>query len=57
MILTAVGIAIIDVAKVKYSLELISKPTVNMWCPHTMHPSNAIMNKATNIASLENIIE
>jgi hypothetical protein len=28
-----------------------------MWCPHTMHPSNAIMNKATNIASLENIIE
>ena len=39
-----VAIAIIDVDNVKYSFEFKSKPTVNIWWPHTIQPKNAIMN-------------
>lgn len=33
-----VGTAIIIVAAVKYALVSTSKPTVYMWCAHTMKP-------------------
>ncbi len=56
-ILILVGIAIIEVEIVKYALVSISKPTINIWCPQTMHPNKAIINKAINMESLPNIIE
>lgn len=37
--LTPVGIAIIMVAAVKYARVSTSRPTVNMWCAHTINPS------------------
>lgn len=37
---TPVGIAIIMVADVKYARVSTSKPTVNIWCAHTMNPRN-----------------
>jgi len=55
-ILMPVGIAIIDVMLVKYILVTISKPTINIWCPHTINPIITINNKAIIIESLPNII-
>ena len=34
----------------------ISKPTMNIWWPHTIRPSIEIINKAINIESLPDII-
>lgn len=34
----------------------MSKPTTNIWCPHTMHPNKPIRNKAISIESRPNII-
>lgn len=45
-ILIPVGMAIIIVAAVKYARVSTSKPTVNMWCAHTMKPTMAIPNIA-----------
>lgn len=41
--LIPVGIAIIIVAAVKYARVSRSIPTVNMWCAHTINPSNPIV--------------
>lgn len=41
-ILIPVGIAMIIVAAVKYARVSISKPTVNMWCAHTINPRKPI---------------
>jgi hypothetical protein len=40
--LIPVGTAIIIVAAVKYARVSTSRPTVNMWCAHTMNPTTAI---------------
>jgi len=40
--LIPVGTAMIIVAAVKYARVSTSKPTVNMWCAHTMNPTMAI---------------
>ena len=56
-ILIAVGIAIIEVEIVKYAFVSISNPIINIWWPQTIHPKNAIINKAINIESLPNIID
>jgi hypothetical protein len=37
-ILIPVGTAIILVAAVKYARVSTSRPTVNLWCAHTMKP-------------------
>lgn len=44
-----------DVAIVKYAFVSISKPTINIWCPQTMQPKNAIINIAINMESLPKI--
>jgi len=54
-ILIPVGIAIIDVAEVKYDLVSISNPTINIWCPQTIQPIRPIIHKAINIESLPKI--
>jgi len=41
-ILIPVGTAIIIVAAVKYALVSTSKPTVYIWCAHTMKPKKPI---------------
>ena len=56
-ILMAVGIAMIEVEIEKYAFVSISNPTINIWWPQTMHPKNAIINKAINIESLPKIID
>jgi hypothetical protein len=50
-----VGTAIIIVAAVKYALVSTSKPTVYIWCPHTIQPNNPIENIANIIPSLPKI--
>jgi len=54
--LIPVGIAMILVDDVKYARLSISKPTTNMWCPHTTQPNNPIKNNAINILSRPKII-
>jgi len=45
-ILIPVGTAITIVALVKYARVSTSKPTVNIWCAHTIKPRNPIDNIA-----------
>jgi len=40
--LIPVGTAIIIVAAVKYARVSTSKPTVNIWCAHTINPTTEI---------------
>lgn len=40
--LIPVGTAIIIVAAVKYPRVSTSRPTVNIWCAHTMNPTTEI---------------
>jgi len=54
--LMPVGIAIIDVDDVKYARVSISKPTMNMWWPHTIQPKKPIRNNAISMESLPNMI-
>jgi hypothetical protein len=54
-ILIPVGIAITEVVAVKYALVSISKPTVYIWCPHTIQPNKPIENIANIIPSLPKI--
>jgi hypothetical protein len=45
-ILIPVGTAITIVALVKYARVSTSKPTVNIWCAHTIKPRNPMDNIA-----------
>ena len=45
-IFTPVGTAITIVAAVKYALVSTSRPTVYIWCAHTMNPTNPIATMA-----------
>lgn len=51
-ILIPVGIAIIIVVVMKYICVLMSIPTVNIWCLHTINPINLIVNMAKIIFNL-----
>lgn len=44
--LIPVGTAMIIVAAVKYARVSMSRPTVNMWCAHTMNPRNPMADIA-----------
>lgn len=44
--LIPVGIAITIVAAVKYPRVSTSRPTVNMWCAHTINPITEILTIA-----------
>lgn len=54
-ILIPVGMAMTIVAAEKYARVSISRPTVYMWCAHTMNPSKPIAIIAYIIPSLPNI--
>ncbi len=53
--LIPVGIAITMVAPVKYARESTSKPTVYIWCPHTINPRRPIAHIAYCIPSVPNV--
>ena len=55
-ILVPVGKEIRIVAPVKYALVSVSRPTVYIWCPHTIDPSNEIQLIAKIIDWLPNTI-
>lgn len=51
-----VGIAMMLVDDVKYALESISNPTMNIWWPQTTQPSKPIKNNAITMLSLPNMM-
>ena len=52
----AVGIAVVGVAGVRWVLVSASEPTIDVWCPQTVHPETPVVDDADNVESRAGIV-